>query len=404
MSEVKVISEVYDAVNDKNIYIALGTIERINIARINADGSAKITPIKRGPNAGNNMRTTHRTSILLKQGENTEWIGFGEHEVKNMNYEKQFQIKEEEKYVDLKEGMVIRLPVELQTWEKDGEKKSAYKGKRGQITIKDKSGAREPSQQSTGSQGSQSASTATGTAGGKTTKVYGEVVAIADLEASVKTDGGVVRVVLTAEEVSQIEVGGRLTGQRAEDGKIVSGFKAYGPVGQSNNTGSGNGKGVKKDNTGMEIGHAINGALNLRRSGLEAPVVEIAKVVHDVTKNLKVDTAKDPAHKGLSDYDLGAMVGHAVLNATRDIVVASDDNPEVITGKLLEYSRELIASVVPGVTAYVKGENLQSTANSQSEPSLQGKQEEGSTPEPLTETGHVDYSQEPMDFDDDIPF
>lgn len=401
MSESQtVITTVYDGVNDVNISIAQGTIERISLKRINADGSPKVTNINNGPNKGKVINSTHRASILLKQGEDQVWVSFGSYEVKNLNYEHQYQIKVDEKWTDLKEGMVIRCPVVIRTWKdaSTGEDRSAPEGKKAKIKITDASGAREP-RQSANAGGSQQSSGASGAVGGKGTKVFGEVLSTSNTGAVVKgEDGNEVTVVLSKEQIDQIQVGGRLAGQRAGDGTL-SGFKAYGPKGSSS---SGGAKGsFKKDNSGMETGHALNGALNLRRSGLTLPpVAEVAKVVHDVTKNLKLDAAKDPANKGMSDYDVGAMVGHAVLNATRDIPVGENDNPEEIASKLLSYSRDLMSGVVPAVSAYVKGENLATAAEQTPEPQLEPKEQVSRT----LDNGHIDMSPDDMDFDQDIPF
>lgn len=405
MSEVqKVITAVYDAVNDTNVHIAAGTIERIVIKRINEDGSPKVTNITKGPNAGKSIVATHRASLLLKVGEDQEWISFGTHEVKNLKYENQYQIKVDEKWTDLKEGMVIRVPVQIRKWtDAEGKERSGAEGKKAKIKITDASGAREPRQAG----GSQTSSAPSNTSGGKTTKVYGEILSLSDTGAVVKDENGnEVSVVLTKEQIGQVQVGGRLAGQRGEDGS-VSGFKAYGPKGSGGSSGSAGGsKGsFKKDNSGMETGHALNGALNLRRSGLTIPpVVEVAKVVHDVTKHLKLDAAKDPANKGMSDYDLGAMVGHAVLNATRDIQVGENDNPEEITGKLLAYARGLMSEVVPGVSAYVKGESTVVSEEATPGAKTTPKPEPQQTAPAVNDNGHIDMSPPEVDFDDDIPF
>ncbi|QQG33341.1 hypothetical protein [Pectobacterium phage PcCB7V] len=408
MSDVKVITEVVNPIDNSMVSLAVGTIERINIKRINEDGSPKITPINKGPNKGKTIVATHRASLLVKNGEDQVWISFGTHEVKNPKYENQYQVKEGEVWIDLKPGMAIRVPVQIRKWtDNDGNERSAPEGKKSKIVITDKSGARDAAP--AGNAGSSQTSSASSNAsGGKTTKVYGEILSLSDTGAVVKDENGnEVSVVLNKEQIAQVQVGGRLAGQRAEDGTL-SGFKAYGPKGSAGAGAGGSKGGFKKDNSGMETGHALNGALNLRRSGLTIPpVVEVAKVVHDVTKHLKLDAAKDPANKGMSDYDLGAMVGHAVLNATRDIRVGENDNPEEITGKLLAYARGFMSEVVPGVSAYVKGEqpsggNTVQTAQSQTAPDPQPKVE---TPQaPVVNNGHIDMTPETMDWDDDVPF
>ena len=408
MSDVKVITEVVNPIDNSTVSLAVGTIERINIKRINEDGSPKVTNINKGPNKGKSIVATHRASLLVKNGEDQVWISFGTHEVKNMKYENQYQVKEGDVWVDLKPGMAIRVPVQIRTWtDNDGNQRSAPEGKKSKIVITDKSGARDAAPAGNAG-GSQTSSAASNASGGKTTKVYGEILSLSDTGAVVKDENGnEVSVVLNKEQIAQVQVGGRLAGQRAEDGTL-SGFKAYGPKGSAGAGAGGSKGGFKKDNSGMETGHALNGALNLRRSGLTIPpVVEVAKVVHDVTKHLKLDAANDPANKGMSDYDLGAMVGHAVLNATRDIQVGENDNPEEITGKLLAYARGLMSEVVPGVSAYVKGEqpsgdNTVQTAQSQTAPDPQPKVETQQAP--VVNNGHIDMTPPDVDFDDDIPF
>ncbi|UTC25225.1 hypothetical protein P7_035 [Pectobacterium phage vB_PcaM_P7_Pc] len=405
MSDVKVITEVVNPIDNSTVSLAVGTIERINIKRINEDGSPKITPINKGPNKGKTIVATHRASLLVKNGEDQVWISFGTHEVKNMKYESQYQVKEGEVWVDLKPGMAIRVPVQIRKWtDSDGNERSAPEGKKSKIVITDKSGARDAAPAGNAG-GSQTSSASSNASGGKTTKVYGEILSLSDTGAVVKDENGnEVSVVLNKEQIAQVQVGGRLAGQRAEDGTL-SGFKAYGPKGSGGAGAGGSKGGFKKDNSGMETGHALNGALNLRRSGLTIPpVVEVAKVVHDVTKHLKLDAANDPANKGMSDYDLGAMVGHAVLNATRDIHVGENDNPEEITGKLLAYARGLMSEVVPGVSAYVKGESLKAAANSAPDPKLEPKDEPQQSAPTVTNDGHIDMSPPDIDFDDDIPF
>lgn len=403
MSDVKVITEVINPLDNSTVSLAVGTIERINIKRINEDGSPKVTPINKGPNKGKSIVATHRASLLVKNGEDQVWISFGTHEVKNLKYENQYQVKEGEAWIDLKPGMAIRVPVQIRKWtDNDGNERSAPEGKKSKIVITDKSGARDAAP--AGNAGSsQTASAASNTSGGKTTKVYGEILSLSDTGAVVKNENGdEVSVVLTKEQIDQVQVGGRLAGQRGEDGSLT-GFRAYGPKGSA--PAGGNRTGGKKDTSGVETGHALNGALNLRRSGLTAPsVLEVAKVVHDVTKSLKEAAAKDPANKGMSDYDLGSMVGHAVLNATRDISVGDNDSPVEISDKITGYVNELIGTVVHDLSAYVKGGNLAAAAESTPDPKLEPKIEPQQTAPAVNDNGHLDMSPPDIDFDEDIPF
>lgn len=412
MSDVKVISSVVNPLDNKTLTLAEGSIERIVIKRINEDGSPKVTPINNGPNKGKSIVATHKASMLLKNGEDEVWINFGTHEVKNLNYENKYQIKEGDVWVDLKPGMIIRLPVNLREWKTEsGEVRKSYEGKKAKIVITDKSGARDPQQGNQSSNtGSQSNSGASNSSGGKTTKVYGEIVSLDGLEAKVKVeDGTEVSVTLSQDQAGQVQQGGRIAGMRSADGKITSGFKAYGPKGSS--SGKGTSSGGKRDNTGVETGHAINGALILRRRGFNGPsVVEVSFVVHDVTKQLKHDFANDESTKGMSDYDIGAMVGHAVLNATRDIDFSSVNSPQALQDALIAEAKATLINIVPQVSVYIKGSNpgvvedkqkATPKQDSKPEPDLSSKNQFESQPD---DDGHIDMSQEGYDFDMDIPF
>lgn len=410
---MSVVNEFKDPMSGKVNHFAKGAIKFVSIKPVrgaDADGVKRTHIAAKNGQPAKVIEATHTISVLMvpvDENNNVvdanadgEWVSMGEKKL-HANHTDKVQVKFDSGYKDILPGMVVSFPLKVSTG-KDG--KTYYNGTlSGKLfNILDESKATQPAARTQGTGSSQNASGASSASSGKTTKVFGEITAVSGLEATVKTDNGPVVVKLTDEQRGQIQVGGRLAGQRGQDGTIASGFKAYGPAGQGGSQG-GTGKG--KDMSGMETGHAINGALNLRRNGLTvAPTVHIAKVVHDVTKHLKQEVKKDPAHKGMSDYDAGAMVGHAVLNATRDIEVSDSDNPETVTQKLLDYSRALMSEVVPDLTAYIRGENLQQEAKSTPEPNLQQPQASGQKTEEVKENGHVNYAPPPMDFDDDIPF
>ncbi|MFP8823450.1 hypothetical protein ACKRT4_24720, partial [Enterobacter cloacae subsp. cloacae] len=88
------------------------------------------------------------------------------------------------------------------------------------IVITDKSGARDAAPAGNAG-GSQTSSAPSNASGGKTTKVYGEILSLSDTGAVVKDENGnEVSVVLNKEQIAQVQVGGRLAGQRAEDGTL----------------------------------------------------------------------------------------------------------------------------------------------------------------------------------------
>ena len=416
-----VINEFKDPMSGKVNHFAKGSIKFVNIKPVknaDADGVKRThIPAKNGQPA-KVIEATHTISFLMQPvDENNNvvdanadgtWISMGDKKL-HPSHASKVQVKFDAGYKDILPGMVVSFPLKVT---QNGDKTYAngtLSGKVFNILDDSKATATPAPQQSTAS--SQQASAASNGAGGKTTKVYGDIVSVSGSDVVVSTEAGQVTVKLSEEQLGQIQTGGRLAGQRAEDGKIVNSFKAYGPkgAGTSGGSGSGAGKGTfKKDNSGMETGHALNGALNLRRSGLTIPpVVEVAKVVHDVTKLLKADAIKDPANKGMSDYDIGAMTGHAVLNATRDIEVGDNDNPEEITGKLLTYARALMSEVVPGVSAYVKGEVPQDDQPQENTPAAPTPSTEvqSTTTVPVDiDNGRVNMAPADMDFDDDIPF
>lgn len=141
----------------------------------------------------------------------------------------------------------------------------------------------------------------------------------------------------------------------------------------------------KRDTTGMETGHAVNGALELKRSGVKGDVFDLSKIVHEATVTLKKEVAEQ---KGVdvTDYDLGASVGHAILNACRDFSGKSADTEQLIVA-----AKEVLA-VAEQVTDFIKNGGV-------TEPKEEKKEEV----KPKKETKKV-VEEPPMDFDDDIPF
>lgn len=143
----------------------------------------------------------------------------------------------------------------------------------------------------------------------------------------------------------------------------------------------------KRDMTGMETGHALNGALELIRGGSSnEDAFELSKLVHEITVELKAEVAKE---KGvdISDYDIGASVGHAVLNACRGF-----HGGKVSKEDLIESAKEVLV-IAEKVTQFIKGEIKEEIKETKSKTEKKVKKE-ASTPS----------NEPPMDFDDDIPF
>lgn len=146
--------------------------------------------------------------------------------------------------------------------------------------------------------------------------------------------------------------------------------------GGQSNTKQGSGGYSPRDNSGMEAGHCINAAyclLNYKVSDNEE-VVEFAKKLHDITASLK-KTYKE-SHPNMSDYDVGASVGHAVLNACRILTKTK-------IGEVESYAQSILDEVSTPVLAYIKGEDP--------------------TPKAEEETS-TETTTDQDDWDDDIPF
>lgn len=414
-----VITMVTDPATDKQIPKAKGIIKRINIKPINADGSPKITNITKGPNAGKSIKSTHRYSILLEVGDNAEWISFGEGEVKSEKYADQFQIKVGDVYKNLLPGMEISVyPVDARKWMKDVDgtqvEQTSYQGKKKNINLLDESGAVQPSAAKPASAANKPAANA---AGGN--KIFGEVISVENGVAQVKDkNSGQVGPVILGEHEGEVTVGGRIGAVVDNAGNILSGFKAYGVEGAAGSTGGGRmSRGSTKDNSGMETGHAINGALNIIRAGIKLPAVDLAKVVHDVTVKVKASERAKEENKAMSDYDVGASVGHAVLNATRDIKKAADITLEQVAEKLEAYAHSLLEKVAGEVLTYVKAggaagiaaaeqavKEAEEKAKAEAEEKAKAKVKEDTPQQEQKPSNHIDMGYAPMDFDEDIPF
>ena len=110
----------------------------------------------------------------------------------------------------------------------------------------------------------------------------------------------------------------------------------------------------KRDYSGIEIGHALNCGLWVSKHSLKdvSKILEISKNMHEITKKLKGEhKEKNPE---MSDYDLGASVGNAVLNACR--VGGPKDIIELNAKRILD-------ELVPVITAYVRGEEIKKSVS-----------------------------------------
>lgn len=103
-----------------------------------------------------------------------------------------------------------------------------------------------------------------------------------------------------------------------------------------------------RDTTGMEVGHAVNGGFELVRAGASLSPVEAAKVVHNATVALKAEEAGKRGVE-LTNYDVGASVGHAILNACKNSAGKITTESDLIT------EAKSVLDVSEEITVYVKG-------------------------------------------------
>lgn len=144
----------------------------------------------------------------------------------------------------------------------------------------------------------------------------------------------------------------------------------------------------KRDTVGIETGHAVNGALELIRGGVKGDAFELAGVVQSATVTLKAEVAKERG-VDVTDYDLGASVGHAILNACRD-----HSRDDVTIDEIIEAAREVLA-LSDKVAAAIRG-GAEPAPAAEKPKTVRKPKETVKAPDPEPEP--------PMDFDDDIPF
>lgn len=379
---MSVITQVVNPADDSTALKAKGILKRVIVKRINEDGSPKIT---KGPNGP--IKNTHRYTLIISdpEGGDDAMIGFGEGEVKNLKYEHQFQIKDGNAYKDLIPGQEISV-YPLTSREYNG--KTYYDGRRKAIKI-----LTDAPEGSTPSQPQSQAPAASG--GNKGTKIYGEIVKIEGNLASVNDEKiGVGEVVLSDEQLAEVQVGGRLAAfVDTSNGSIINGFKAYGPVGSS--SGGGNKKGGNNyDAVGVATGHAINARWELINRGYKCDdEVELCAVIHRVSLELKAFVAERTG-KGIDTNSVGAAAGNAVINGCRHVNVKSKN----IETDLVQASKDVYTTLSEPVYAFIEGFG-------KAEPQKPAE----SVPEPLNNTvvnapPVVDDYEPPIDFDDDIPF
>lgn len=105
-----------------------------------------------------------------------------------------------------------------------------------------------------------------------------------------------------------------------------------------------------KDNSGTSTGHAINGAALLlsENDPNKDLLIEKAKLVHMVTQELKAEHRK--LNPDMPDKELGASVGHAVLNGCK---IASKKG-QLDYDSIKKFSLIFLNDIAPEVLEFVK--------------------------------------------------
>ena len=152
---------------------------------------------------------------------------------------------------------------------------------------------------------------------------------------------------------------------------------------------------AKKDFSGIYTGHAINVAMNvLGNISDPSRVIETAKEAHTLTNKLKSEWAEK--HPDMSEYDLGASVGHAVLSASLFVNFVAD-----IEG----LARTTLEVIVPAVSSFVKGEVSESEEPAKTATVKKAPKKVAKKPDPVVEVDDSDIPESSFDdTEDDIPF
>lgn len=152
----------------------------------------------------------------------------------------------------------------------------------------------------------------------------------------------------------------------------------------------------KRDNSGIATGHAINVAMNVL-GDISDPdeVIRVAKEANDLTVRLKKEYGD--ANPDMSEYDVGASVGQAILSASH--FVESVDDIE-------EFARTTLDKIVPAVSAYVKGvQQPEATKKPAPKTAKKAVKKAAVKTEQVDDTDYdEDITNVTWDLEDDIPF
>lgn len=359
-----------------------------------ATGIVKVIKLDKFPETksfvyeGKKIESTHKASILLESGEDSQWVGLGDIKL-NPKFEV-LQIKDGDVFVEIEKGMGVSMMVKPNEY--NG--KTYYSSTKAKINILSTDGVEAAKQQSKpssntseSSSSSTSSSKATGASTG-TTKIYGEVKSIVDGVAVVLDEKTDVEHKVVMGDKEGFVVGGRIAANIDSAGAVKSGYKSYAPK-------------VAKDDLPIRLGNAITVAELLAPSFDD--IVSVAKEILPKIDSLRDDLAKK--HPTMDAYALGARTGQVVIVSAKQFTTGGIDyiieQAEVLFDQLCaaeESLRGAVASKQPTPTKEAKKETK--TLDKKLENVLTGETPLDKSNEPPV----FDNSVPPMDFDDDIPF
>ena len=120
---------------------------------------------------------------------------------------------------------------------------------------------------------------------------------------------------------------------------------------QGGNSGGNNYQAKPRNDTGIRLGHSVNGAMNfLITWGVEGSnenILSYGKKVHGVTEKLKKE--HKAANPDMSDYDASASVGNAILNACKLVGTEQDFEHGVY-----EIAKDLLENVVKPLGEFIR--------------------------------------------------
>lgn len=401
-----IIQKTLDPRTNQEIVFAKGKIKSIRLQKFD---EPKVTHFN-----GKAIISTHQGSLLLTDNDGDVWVNLG-----NLNLKRDtIGIKTgENKWTNLAIGMIISADLKVATTEKG----TFYNSKPSLIHILDASTA---TTNNTAANNSNNTSQAQ-TNGKQGSKVYGVIASLELPFADVKDDKNTITKVnvSTTSDCEQLEVGMRVTAIVDKFGNILSGYKSYPNATNSKKTN-------KRDNSGIEVGHATNVTFKL----LKLSVDDINNTNNQIKIKNHIKKVLIESHKfreeqrgnysDIDDYMFGAKAGQAILLAA-DL---ADDLPKTL--KLAGVLMPLINDVETGWKSYLdkqkqEQQTVVETASNKSPASNKTDQqmtetvavenEDSDTPPPFTddepnwgeqeEFNNTQIDEMPeVDFDDDVPF